>query len=134
MKSDYFSEINEEKHLINIQNLSEYSKKFSHILKNGKLNFGVSQKILNLFLKYIWCLKMIPTPPHFPVDRLIQEKLNLLAKENGLKSRKVEAWTQFKDKTKYLEIIRFAESIRKHEKHFVDKPIAELELALYDRR
>jgi hypothetical protein len=33
--------------------------------------YGVAQKLLNLFLKYLWCLGTIAEPPHCPVDRII---------------------------------------------------------------
>src|SRR5690606_5262794 len=65
--------IKDDEHLSNIQKISIYSSRFENILQNGKLNFGVSQKLLNLILKYLWCLFEYPTPPHFPLDRRIQE-------------------------------------------------------------
>ena len=38
------------------------------ILKKGKVEFGVAQKILNLFLKYCWSIGWIDKPPHCPID------------------------------------------------------------------
>lgn len=134
VQKQYSNPVNENIHIENIYALSAYSKKFSKLLKNGEFNFGVSQKILNLFLKYIWCLKLIPTPPHFPVDRMIQIKLNSLASEKNLKIRKVTPWTQFEVENQYLEIIRFAESMKKNDHKFSGMSLAEMELALFNRR
>ena len=61
----YKKEVDEKTHLENIQRVFEFT---DSCLTNGKLNFGVSQKLLNLYLKYLWCLEMIPTPPHFPIE------------------------------------------------------------------
>jgi len=134
IKDQYFNEVNELTHLANIHALSEYSKKFATLLRNGKLNFGVSQKILNLFLKYIWCLKLIPMPPHFPVDRMIQVELNNKAKEKGFKTRVIVPWTQLEDDSDYLEIIIFAKKIKNADKKYANMSLAEMELALFNRR
>ena len=98
-------EITEAQHLKNIHELSSFTKKFSSIFQNGKMNFGVSQKMLNLHLKYQWCKGDIKEPPHFPVDRIIQEELNKVARKNKLKTKKIEPWTQFEDEEKYMETI-----------------------------
>jgi hypothetical protein len=36
---------------------------------------GTAQKALNLYLKYLWCLGEIKTPPHCPFDRGIIQML-----------------------------------------------------------
>lgn len=53
--NDYLSLISDEAHLKNIQSVSDFSNEYGDILTIGKLNFGVSQKLLNLYLKYLWC-------------------------------------------------------------------------------
>jgi hypothetical protein len=54
-------------------------------LKNGSLDIGTSQKILNLYLKYLWCSRLIDfEPPHFPLDRMIQEG----------RTSKIVSWTK----------------------------------------
>ena len=52
------------------QRANVYSKKFS---RNGiSFKIGHSQKLLNLMLKYYWCLEWLKyTPPHCPIDRMI---------------------------------------------------------------
>jgi len=131
IQQQYFNPCTAAQHLENIKQLSEHTKKYAALLKNGQLNIGVSQKVLNLFLKYLWCLKLIPTPPHFPVDRMIQIELNKKAKENNLSTQKIEPWTQFKDDSNYLKVIRFAEKIINEVDEYKDFSLAELELTLF---
>jgi hypothetical protein len=49
-------QITDEVHVKNIFAISDFTKQFYEILSGGYLNFGVSQKLLNLHLKYSWCL------------------------------------------------------------------------------
>ncbi|UGU17957.1 hypothetical protein LS482_08755 [Sinomicrobium kalidii] len=105
-------------HVENIKLVSEGSS--NSILRNGKLNFGVSQKLFNLYLKYQWCLNKIPIPPHLPVDRIIQQKSGL----------KVIPWTQIEDENVYMDIINAVRN--KANKNC--QPIAEYELMYFKRR
>lgn len=118
---NYEDGVSEREHLLNINSISTFSSKYENILLNGRINFGVSQKLLNLYLKYLWCLEEIPTPPHFPVDSIIQSKLGL---------KKIEAWTKFVNPAAYLEIIAMAEIKRKELE--IDS-LALLELELFKR-
>jgi hypothetical protein len=117
----YKKGVDDKEHLINIQQLSVFSKKYDYILKGGKINFGISQKLLNLYLKYLWCLEQIPTPPHFPVDSIIQSKLGL---------KKIEPWTKFENPDDYLNIIAIAEKKRIE---LELQSLAQLELELFKR-
>ena len=114
-------------HIKNIKELSNFTKHFSDIFNGGQINFGIAQKMLNLYLKYQWCLGNIEEPPHFPVDRIIQQKLNEQAKLHGISKLEVLPWTQFKDKTHYSRVIQHARSLK------TGTP-AELELKLFQRR
>jgi hypothetical protein len=114
------NDISDEIHIDNIFKLSLFTEQFESILQNGKLNFGVSQKMLNLYLKYLWCNNKIPKPPHFPVDRRIQE---------NIKFRPIVSWTQFKDSIDYMKIIDF---VRAKNSEF--SSIAEFELYYFERR
>jgi hypothetical protein len=55
------------------------SAKFGTILVEGKLRYGVSQKAFNLYLKYLWRVRIadgkpsVP-PPHCPVDGVVLRK------------------------------------------------------------
>lgn len=117
----YQSAVTEEVHISNIETLSMFSFGFKEILKNEQLNFGVSQKLLNLYLKYLWCLDSIPTPPHFPVDRIIQTKL-------GIKN--IEAWTQFESAAPYMDVVNKAKEVLKNTEY---TSLAQLELEIFRR-
>ena len=99
------------------------SENFSEILNNGSFSFGVCQKILNLYLKFQWCLDLIKsTPPHFPVDRRIQ---------SALKIPNIVSWTTDMGEKEYMDIIKIA---RDKLKQFNKENIADLELYLFERR
>jgi len=66
------------------------------ILRDGNYRYGVAEKLLNLALKYYWCLGHIPTPPHCPVDRIVIEKTHLRGRVN---------WTEIKDEPQYRGVI-----------------------------
>jgi hypothetical protein len=120
----YSTPVEDSTHIQNIKLIIDTSKLFpnaSLVLTGGQINFGVAQKILNLFLKYLWCLGEIDAPPHFPVDRLIQKELN----------RKIVNWTTMKDETDYLRIIECARGLVIDSQY---PSIAEWELDNFNRR
>jgi hypothetical protein len=108
-----------EDHLKNIQRISDFSTNFGQILNNGRLNFGVSQKLLNLILKYKWCLFDYPEPPHFPVDRRIQENLNF---------QTIIPWTRITNQSAYMKIINEVIVLAG------DESLAQFELRHFERR
>lgn len=112
--------VDEKSHINSIAKLSDYTKAYSSMLSGGKLNIGVSQKILNLYLKYLWCQNKIETPPHFPVDRRIQEILDF---------PDIISWTKITKVDDYMKIINES---KKHIGKY--KSLAELELHVYERR
>ncbi len=113
--------VTEKQHIENIFLLSNHTRDFAEILNGGQLNFGVSQKLLNLHLKYLWCLDKTAIPPHFPVDRRIQETLKL---------KPILPWTDFQDEKDYMRIINAVK--QKLDKDF--KTVAEYELKHFERR
>lgn len=119
--TQYKNAVSEEQHISNLLNIIEYSSNFKDILNNGKLNLGISQKLLNLVLKYLWCLGDIATPSHFPVDRIIQEKI---------KNKPLINWTGLTKVEEYLKIIRLAEALAKKE----NMSLAQWELENFSRR
>ena len=119
--------VTDEQHITNIKELSNSTKKYSEIFNSGQINFGIAQKMLNLYLKYQWCLGNIKEPPHFPVDRIIQQKLNEQAKLKGLPKLELLPWTQFEDEIHYSKVINNARSLK------IVSP-AQLELKLFKRR
>jgi hypothetical protein len=115
--------IDDEQHIENIHLIQNFTRKFESFLNGGSLNFGISQKLLNLYLKYLWCLDVLKVaPPHFPVDSIIQSKL---------KVKSPYPWTKMTDEIEYLKIIQKAKD------ELVNSEatnLAELELHLFNRR
>ena len=131
--NQYQDKIDSEKHIVNIQSIVNFSQNNSFGEAPIAINFGVAQKLLNLYLKYSWCSGKLNTDPvHFPVDRLIQGKLNKEAEELNIPTRKLKAWTQFEDEEEYKKVIEFAEKVRV--KKYPDKSLAEMELEIFTRR
>lgn len=58
-----------------IKNLSAFanrlSEKHAPVLYEGRIRFGVAQKLVNLYLKYLWVIGLIKEPPHCPIDGII---------------------------------------------------------------
>jgi hypothetical protein len=67
------------------------SIKFGTILVQGRLRFGTSQKAFNSYLKYLWALGKIPTPPHCPVDSVVLRKVGLS-----------DSWTKSDSREQYI--------------------------------
>lgn len=83
----------------------EATTKFSKILHNNTFRFGISQKMINLFLKYLWCLDLINEPPHCPFDGIIMEKLV----ENGVTD--LTNWTILDSEKDYLKFVNGAKIV-----------------------
>ena len=74
----YYKTISNDQHIKNITLLTkEISNNFHRILYNDKFRIGCAQKLLNLYLKYLWSLSIIPEPPHCPIDEKIIRKIGL---------------------------------------------------------
>ncbi len=126
--------VDQTSHIRNIQQIADVVKNFKVNGKPIEMNFGIAQKLLNLYLKYQWCLGWMEMPPHFPVDRLIQIKLNKRAKKIKIPLRKVEAWTQFENEQDYLSVIDFAKKVQEDDDELRELSLAEVELELFSRR
>lgn len=73
---EQFPSCHENDHFSNIIKLSnDISEKHSKILHNGRFRIGISQKVINLFLKYIWAAGKIGMPFHCPFDSIIKDAL-----------------------------------------------------------
>ncbi len=73
---EYREPVCEERHVQNILTLSSrLSSDHAEILQNGCFRVRLAQKALNLYLKYLWCLGVIPEPPHCPFDSLVIARL-----------------------------------------------------------
>lgn len=74
----YGSEVPDETHNKNIRELAEkLSREFKDVMKDERFRTGVAQKALNLYLKYLWCMGRIPTPPQCPFDREVLRKADV---------------------------------------------------------
>jgi hypothetical protein len=73
----YRETVLEETHIQNVLGLSSHlSSSHARVLRDGRFRIGPAQKALNLYLKYLWCLGMIPAPPHCPFDFRVISKLS----------------------------------------------------------
>lgn len=92
----YQKPVDDKHHGNNILAIIEFTRSFSQLLNNGELNVGTVQKVLNLSLKYYWCLGLLNEPPHFPIDRTIQKLLPANVRIN---------WTQIDSINQYQIIV-----------------------------
>lgn len=74
--AEYTTTVAAQTHLSSIQGLADaLTSKYSRFLVGGRFRIGIAQKALNLYLKYLWCLGLIPLPPHCPFDQIIIDQL-----------------------------------------------------------
>lgn len=84
-------------HVATIREFCEYATNtFGECLKNRKLRFGVAQKMINLYLKFLWCIGEIQEPPHCPVDGYVKIALGDMGLTN---------WTEMTEEAQYQEYI-----------------------------
>lgn len=121
-----FNDLTEKNHYDKIEIMSKIiSDKHGHILFNGRLRIGVSQKIINLFLKYMWTIGKIRMPYHCPFDNII--KTRLLAENHNFV---LQDWTVLDSIEEYKKYVSLAK-IKANNKRLT---IAEWELLNWNRR
>lgn len=114
----YKQKVSENDHLRCLDELKfSIEKTHKNILFNGQISFGTVQKILNLYLKYLWSISLIAEPPHCPIDSIILSRLHDYSTK----------WTKIEKET-YINIIE------KIKKIINNKSIAEWELIEFNRR
>jgi hypothetical protein len=96
----------DDQHYKNLEDLANtLSDEFKDLLalanNHPRFRIGIAQKALNLYLKRLWCLGKIPTPPHCPFDGIILGKLKLHDPDPT-------PWTQMDDIEEYKRWIRAA--------------------------
>ncbi len=112
----YKKKVTEDDHCHNIVKLANtLTKKFGEcgVLNGNRFRIGIAQKVLNLYLKYLWCLGYIKIPPHCPLDRRIIDLLKIPCN-----------WTKLDDIKEYTELIECCQNLAKDQK----TSIAEWEL------
>ena len=68
----------QEQHIKNIEFLSQtISQNHSNKLRGDRLRIGTAQKLLNLYVKFLWCLNEINEPIHCPIDDKVLKKINV---------------------------------------------------------
>jgi len=119
---EYKNDVLEPKHYNNIEKLIEVATHNNfELLSEDGYKYGVAQKLLNLALKYYWCLGLIKEPPHCPVDRVVIDSTIYKGKIN---------WTQIKQKPEYQKIIEEIKRLAQNQNLSV--PL--WELSIYNRR
>ena len=73
-----FGRVPDEAHCEYIESLSNRAtREHSVCLRKGKLRFGVAQKLVNLYLKYLWVADLVEEPPHCPIDGIVRDLAGL---------------------------------------------------------
>lgn len=113
--------LDSDEHVKKIKEIIDEANNIGSSFLEGSYKFGTAQKLLNLTLKYHWCMGWIEEPPHCPVDRIILSKTDLKGKLN---------WTEIKD------IDTYKEAIKSIERKASDKSLslAQYELQVFSRR
>jgi hypothetical protein len=112
--------VSSDKHINNLIELKKWiNTNHAEVLNNGSIKLGIVQKLLNLNLKYQWCLGLIKTPPHCPFDRIIISKMKLPTPP---------AWTKLDSVAEYKMLVKEALVLARN------KTIAEWELDVFSRR
>ena len=120
IKPRYEKCVSEKSHIHNIEYLSDdMSKLFGNYLIKGRFRIGTAQKTLNLFLKYLWCVKEIEMPPHCPIDAIIVKECP------PVKNYK---WTKSDSISEYKKVICAAKSVAD------GQPLAIWELKMYNKK
>jgi len=93
---EYGNPISEDRHYENIRALMEHGAQAGHgILVNRVYRAANAQKLLNLYLKYLWCAGLVPRPPHCPVDSIVLRKAKIQDKK----------WTEMETLEDYRTIV-----------------------------
>jgi len=120
------NKISEKSHIKKIIDLSNIiSSKYKDILFKKRLRIGISQKLINLWLKYLWVINLIPEPYHCPIDSIVRYKL-----ERNNKNIDFRDWTEMDNITDYLSYISEIKKISK----LVELTVAKWELKYWKRR
>lgn len=118
----YKNQISEEEHYTNIDALIDYAEEIKGtLLAADGYKYGVAQKLLNLTLKYHWCLGLVAEPPHCPIDRIVIGET---------KFKNLINWTGITKKSDYEKVIEEL----KHLAHNQGLSVPVWELTVYSRR
>lgn len=111
--------ISDKEHIDNIQTLvKEAVDQYNEILRDGRFRIGIAQKLLNLYLKYLWCMGGIATPPHCPFDSIVC---------SHIKNIKVPSFTKLDSINEYSRLVDAARIVAKN------VTLAEWELEIWNK-
>ena len=117
--SRYKVPVDDASHAVNIGEVADaMTEQFADCLRGRRFRIGTAQKCLNLYLKYLWCVGVIPAPPHCPFDATIVARLP--------KGRQL-SWTALDTIQGYLTMVHAARSVAG------STPIAEWELRVWTK-
>ncbi len=102
-----FNNLTEDEHFNCIELLSsKLSENHRGILLKKRFRIGISQKIINLFLKYMWSINKIKTPFHCPFDNRIKTELLSYYNDSVLVN-----WTELDSMEMYNEYVKVAKKV-----------------------
>lgn len=77
LSASYTNNVTEQQHIENIINLSQtISQNHGDKLRNQSLRIGTAQKLLNVYIKFLWCLNEANEPIHCPIDGIVLREIN----------------------------------------------------------
>ena len=99
----------EGRHVAIIEALSAtLSERHQEILLDGKFRIGTAQKALNLYLKYAWARKIIPEPPHCPLDSNVLANIKKCPRSAQCQICRKKTWTKICTTHQYLHFVERA--------------------------
>lgn len=70
--------VTDQDHVARIAEVADrLSTAHSASLHQGRLRFGVAQKLVNMHLKYVWVAGLVLEPPHCPIDGIVRDLAGL---------------------------------------------------------
>ena len=89
------NDLTETEHVNEIRYLTvEAGKRYPLLLHKGEFRFGVAQKLINVYLKYLWAVGAVNSVHHCPLDGIINSEVDLRYE-----------WTTSNSESQYLNAI-----------------------------
>jgi len=78
IENKYDTMLSEEEHVQFILNTAnKLTDNIGQYLRNEEFRIGITQKLINMHLKYLWCSGVVSEPPHCPIDGIIRDKVKV---------------------------------------------------------
>ena len=122
--------VGEDRHVANIEALSlRLSEHHQEILVDGRFRIGAAQKALNLYLKYAWARRVIPEPPHCPIDSVVLKEIQKNPRSARCQICQNVTWTKICTTQEYLHFVHKA----KNTAHALGQSLACWELEVWEK-